>query len=136
MFVICVNKSSAENKKWCDDRKIIHTFVVVVVVELRLELRWLLNEITIRERVEEHAMAASFALHLVRLLALEKKVCWSDRVFIVMVRACAYPYLSDCNNQWERWVWSRGLARSFLIDSVLLAPSPCALFCWCTPHLW
>ena len=44
----------------CDNRKIIHTFVVVVV-ELHLESRWVLNEITIRERVEQHVMAASFA---------------------------------------------------------------------------
>ena len=42
--------------------KIIHTFVVVVVVvELRLISRWLLNEIPIRERVEGHVMTASFA---------------------------------------------------------------------------
>ena len=34
-------------------------------------------------------------------------------VFIVMVRACAYVYLSDGSNQWERWMWSRGFARSF-----------------------
>ena len=32
----------------CDDHKIIHTFVVVVVVELCLESRWLLNEIPTR----------------------------------------------------------------------------------------
>ena len=72
MFVICINTScnlsklSRKFKKMalsCDDRKIMHIFlvVVVVVVELRLESGWLLNEITIRERMEEHVMAASFA---------------------------------------------------------------------------
>ena len=47
-------------------------------------------------------------LLLVRLLALEKEVCWSDGVFIVMVRECAYAYLPEGRKQSERWMWSRG----------------------------
>ena len=50
---------------------------------------------------------------LVRLVALEKEACWNGGVFIVMVRACAYAYLSDGGNQWERWMGSCGFDRSF-----------------------
>ena len=52
------------------------------VGELRFEKpRWLplLNVIFFK----------NLSLLLVRLLAMEKEVCWSDGVFIVMVRACA-----------------------------------------------
>ena len=54
MFVICVNTicnvSNFSRKKKMAILRIIHTFVVVVVV-LRLVSRWVLNEIPIRERV-------------------------------------------------------------------------------------
>ena len=54
----------------CDDRKIIHTFDVVVV-DVRLESRWLLNEITIREMVEEHVMAANFSSRYMTVVTIK-----------------------------------------------------------------
>ena len=64
MFVICVNTScnmrnSAEN--WSFHVTIVKNIHTFVVVEIRQESIWMLNEITIRGRVEEDVMAANFA---------------------------------------------------------------------------
>ena len=63
MLITSYNLSKFSRKyKWRSRVTIVKSCTfVVVVVELRLESSWLLNEIIIRERVEEHVMAASFA---------------------------------------------------------------------------